>query len=123
MLNHSLDEDWELDMGSKIKTALALGMMLTASTAMADVRSDVAQCDEYADVMLQSHSNSNQRSSAISSGANLLGAIIGGRDLGYAVEGAVRNQGYSAASDARMEASRREMYFRECMRDRNAGRR
>lgn len=123
MLSHSLDAVGELDMGSKIKTALALGMMLTATTAMADINSNVRECGEYADVMVQSHSNSNQRSSAISSGANLLGAIIGGRDLGYAVEGAVRNQGYSVASDARMEASRREMYFRECMRDRNAGRR
>lgn len=105
-----------INMNNTLK-AVAVGITLMAASAHASMQDDIKECELYADTMAQSRASIQRESRAISTGANILGAIIGGRDLGYAVEGAIRNQGYGVAQDMRLNEMTRTHHFNQCMRN------
>lgn len=103
----------------KLLAATAITLTLTTG-AMADVRDDIRECNVYADTIAKADRNGRQTSRAFSNGAMIIGAIIGGGSKSYAVESAVRSQGYGVSTDMQMAEIKRQTAYNQCMRDKTS---
>lgn len=112
---------------NKLATALTIGLTLATVPALADevtdARVDLAICTEIADARTQNTSYPSTTNVAIGAAANLLGALIGGRDPSYALSGAAQQGVYGVANDARMAANQRRLVLDQCLRERTLQRR
>lgn len=104
----------------KLLTATAITLTLTTGALAADVRDDIRECNVYADAIANADRNARQTSRAVSNGAMILGAIIGGGSKRYAVESAVRSQGYGVSTDMQMAEMKRQTAYNQCMRDKTS---
>lgn len=101
---------------------LCLGLATATTTTTAgpveDFRADLAYCEEMANLRASSSGYSSTTNSAIGGLANILGAVIAGRDTSYALSGAAQQGIHGVANDARAAEYRRQSMIDQCLRER-----
>jgi hypothetical protein len=97
-----------------IFTATVLGST-AAHASNEQFRVDLATCQERADIMATARPSS-VTTSAINTGANVLSALIAGRDPSNHIANGARAGINRTAQDARNAEMRREQEIRTCMR-------
>lgn len=106
-----------------IAVALTLAALPCLADEAAEFKADLRYCEAYADARAQSTGSPSAKAAAIGTVANILGAVIGGRDPSYAISGGAQSTIHGLGNDARMAEWKRQGLIESCLRERQNAKR